>query len=499
MQSIEILGNRFYDLTYFGVTNVVLAVNDVTTLLTSGESTPDELENYLMQINDNVIPSQPMARTKQTARKTTADGTLPATTTGDTTGTPTLPLRSPGGQNLAMFPRRSARFLDSDSELEQAAQMFGIGSPARSTRSQTPGNSPARGTPRRSPRRGSPAKSPGRATPARGSPARSPGRAIPVRKSPGRGRSPSKSPGRGTPSRGVPSNRGKTPVVGAGRSIPPMLPRDPEPTPGTSGTNVGARPGGRPGQPGYVSRGGKGSGSVPRGKDGGYNLPSFSSDDTEPMEEGDDDDDKNEGNGEEEEEMDVEEDDEVDFPNLGAKNQPVAQNIPLRVKGPIAAKNINLIRAPKRGKRGLAEIARWNRQARQNVQNETKRGWMAKVKRQRDEHGRLIRKARSGMRALREIRFYQKSTCFLIPMLAFQWYVREKALDYKIKGQEVRWQARALFALQEAAEAYLVAFLADANLLTIHAKRYTLMPKDFFLVNRIRARRAVGAEMGDGT
>ena len=124
---------------------------------------------------------------------------------------------------------------------------------------------------------------------------------------------------------------------------------------------------------------------------------------------------------------------------------------------------------------------------------------MAKVKRQRDEHGRLIRKARSGMRALREIRFYQKSTCFLIPMLAFQRYVREKALDYKIKGQEVRWQARALFALQEAAEAYLVAFLADANLLTIHAKRYTLMPKDFFLVNRIRARRAVGAEMGDGT
>ena len=499
MQSITVLGKRFYDLTYFGVTNVVLAVNDVTTLLTSGESTSDDLENYLTQINNNVIPSQPMARTKQTARKTTADGTLPVTTMENTTSTPTPPLRSPGGQNLATFPRQSARFLDSDSELEQAAQMFGIGSPARSTRSQTPGNSPARGTPRRSPRRGSPAKSPGRATPARGSPARTPGRAVPVRKSPGRspgrGRSPSKSPGRGTPGRGIPSNRGKTPVVGAGRSIPPMLPGDPGPTPGTSGMNTGRRPG----QPGFVSRGG-GGGGVKRREDGGYKLPSFSSDDTEPMDEDDeDDDDEDDNENEGEEEMDVEQDEEVDFPKLGAKNTPMAQNINLKPKGPLAKKNINLIRAPKRGKSGLAEIARWNRQARQNVQNETKRGWMKKVKRQRDENGRLIRKARAGMRALREIRFYQKSTCFLIPMLAFQRYVREKALDFKIKGQEVRWQARALYALQEAAEAYLVAFLSDANLLTIHAKRYTLMPKDFYLVNRIRARHAVGSEVGDGT
>ena len=84
-------------------------------------------------------------------------------------------------------------------------------------------------------------------------------------------------------------------------------------------------------------------------------------------------------------------------------------------------------------------------------------------------------------------------------MLAFQHYVREVALDYKIKGQELRWQARALCALQEAAEAYLVAMLADANLLTTHAKRFTLMPKDLYLVKRIRARRAIGEEVGDGT
>ena len=42
MRGLETLGNRFYDLTYFGVTNVVLVVNDVTTLLTGGEPTSDD-------------------------------------------------------------------------------------------------------------------------------------------------------------------------------------------------------------------------------------------------------------------------------------------------------------------------------------------------------------------------------------------------------------------------------------------------------------------------
>ena len=56
-----------------------------------------------------------------------------------------------------------------------------------------------------------------------------------------------------------------------------------------------------------------------------------------------------------------------------------------------------------------------------------------------------------------------------------------------------------MYALQEAVEAYLVALLADANLLTTHAKRFTLMPKDLYLVRKIRARQAVGNEVGDGT
>ena len=158
---------------------------------------------------------------------------------------------------------------------------------------------------------------------------------------------------------------------------------------------------------------------------------------------------------------------EVDFPNLG-------QPAPKPPRRPIAVKNMNLIRAPKRSKGAFAQIARWNATARQGAWNETKRGWMKKP--QRNDQNRDIRRARAGFRALREIRFYQKSTCFLIPMRAFQRAVRQVALD--TNGKDHRWQAQALFALQQATEAYLVAYLADANLLAIHAHRTTIMEKD---------------------
>jgi len=53
-------------------------------------------------------------------------------------------------------------------------------------------------------------------------------------------------------------------------------------------------------------------------------------------------------------------------------------------------------------------------------------------------------------------------------------------------GSAHRWQSTALLALQEAAEAYLVALFTDANLLAIHAKRVTIMQKDIQLARRIR-------------
>ena len=47
---------------------------------------------------------------------------------------------------------------------------------------------------------------------------------------------------------------------------------------------------------------------------------------------------------------------------------------------------------------------------------------------------------------------------------------------------------KALEALQEAAESYLVHLFEDANLCAIHAKRVTLMPRDIQLARRIRGR-----------
>ena len=49
--------------------------------------------------------------------------------------------------------------------------------------------------------------------------------------------------------------------------------------------------------------------------------------------------------------------------------------------------------------------------------------------------------------------------------------------------------SQAIMALQEAAEAYLVAILENANLCAIHARRVTIMPKDVQLTQRLRGER----------
>nr|5Z23_A Chain A, Histone H3.1,Histone H3-like centromeric protein A,Histone H3.1 [Homo sapiens]5Z23_E Chain E, Histone H3.1,Histone H3-like centromeric protein A,Histone H3.1 [Homo sapiens] len=96
---------------------------------------------------------------------------------------------------------------------------------------------------------------------------------------------------------------------------------------------------------------------------------------------------------------------------------------------------------------------------------------------------------RPGTVALREIRRYQKSTELLIRKLPFQRLVREICVKFT-RGVDFNWQAQALLALQEAAEAFLVHLFEDAYLLTLHAKRVTIMPKDIQLARRIRGERA---------
>ncbi|XP_028657046.1 histone H3-like centromeric protein A [Erpetoichthys calabaricus] len=94
---------------------------------------------------------------------------------------------------------------------------------------------------------------------------------------------------------------------------------------------------------------------------------------------------------------------------------------------------------------------------------------------------------RPGTRALMEIRKYQKSTNLLIQKLPFSRVVREVCKD--LTQIDLKWQALALAALQEAAEAFLVRLFQDSYLCAIHAKRVTLYSKDIQLARRIRGQR----------
>ncbi|XP_031492559.1 histone H3-like centromeric protein cnp1 isoform X2 [Nymphaea colorata] len=94
---------------------------------------------------------------------------------------------------------------------------------------------------------------------------------------------------------------------------------------------------------------------------------------------------------------------------------------------------------------------------------------------------------RPGTVALREIRMLQKSVNLLIPTMPFVRVVREIA-GY-ISKEPLRFTAEALLAIQEAAEAELVHLFEDAQLCAIHAKRITLMAKDWQLARRLGGNR----------
>lgn len=90
---------------------------------------------------------------------------------------------------------------------------------------------------------------------------------------------------------------------------------------------------------------------------------------------------------------------------------------------------------------------------------------------------------RPGTVALREIRRYQKSTDLLLRKLPFQRLAREIAQNI---SADLRFQAPALAASQEASEAFLVGLMEDSNLCAIHARRVTIMPKDLQLSRQIQ-------------
>lgn len=110
---------------------------------------------------------------------------------------------------------------------------------------------------------------------------------------------------------------------------------------------------------------------------------------------------------------------------------------------------------------------------------------MSKVAVEKQKHEKKKR-FKPGTCALREIRHYQKSTNLLLKKLPFQRLVREVAQEFK---NDLRFQSTAILALQEASESYLVSLFEDTQLMAIHAKRTTIMPKDMQLALRLRGER----------
>ena len=101
---------------------------------------------------------------------------------------------------------------------------------------------------------------------------------------------------------------------------------------------------------------------------------------------------------------------------------------------------------------------------------------------QQQQKTRKPHRFRPGTVALRQIRKYQKSTDLLLRKLPFQRLIREVAADYKV---DLRFQASAIEAIQEATENFLVRLYEDGNLLALHASRVTVQPEDLRLAKRL--------------
>ena len=77
-----------------------------------------------------------------------------------------------------------------------------------------------------------------------------------------------------------------------------------------------------------------------------------------------------------------------------------------------------------------------------------------------------------------------RSCSSLIRRAPFGRLVRELTAEATKKAD--RWTSDAIAALQEASEAYTTTLFEDSNLVAIHAKRVTCMPKDMQLIKALR-------------
>ncbi|EGT58633.1 hypothetical protein CAEBREN_25677 [Caenorhabditis brenneri] len=86
---------------------------------------------------------------------------------------------------------------------------------------------------------------------------------------------------------------------------------------------------------------------------------------------------------------------------------------------------------------------------------------------------------RPGTVALREIRYYQKTTNLLIPKKSFDDLAKEISQE---SGSSFRFGKDVLTALQTSAEDFLTNILRLANLVAIRQKRVTITPEDIKVV-----------------
>ena len=124
------------------------------------------------------------------------------------------------------------------------------------------------------------------------------------------------------------------------------------------------------------------------------------------------------------------------------------------------------------------------KQPRKHVSHKILRKGIAPTERIKKPH-----RYQPGMVASREIRQYQRSTENLIKRTPFQKLIREISQEYCIcpdgpgtPSVQVHFQSTAIAALQEAAENFIVGLFEDVNLLAIHARCVTIMPRDIQLV-----------------
>ena len=108
--------------------------------------------------------------------------------------------------------------------------------------------------------------------------------------------------------------------------------------------------------------------------------------------------------------------------------------------------------------------------------------WLDQIRSKSVSKAARGRRFQPGIKALRGICLFQKSTELLIPKLPFL------RLVHKILQRDCRChhiQAEVVLSLHEAMEAYLIWLLEDTNLCAIHTKCVTILPKDMWLTCRI--------------